>query len=60
MAKNDKTFPLRDGLESLPEPLDLQRILPADLFERPKKIKLTIPAPLGTVLFTGSGKEQLK
>ncbi|WP_176084765.1 hypothetical protein [Martelella sp. HB161492] len=60
MTKNDTQLPLRDGIESLAEPVDLERILPGEKFRRPRTIKLTLPVALGGLLVAMTNDMQQK
>lgn len=60
MTERESRLIVRDGMESLPEPLDLERIQPAGLPLRKAPIKLRVPDLVGTVIFAPGRQSQIE
>ncbi|AJY45847.1 hypothetical protein [Martelella endophytica] len=51
MAKDETAIAVRDGIATLPEPLDLEPFLPDPMLSPRRRIKLSVPDVLGTITF---------
>lgn len=52
MTKDETATAARDGIATLPEPLNLEPFLPDPMLSPRQRIKLRVPDVLGTVLFS--------